>query len=174
MDDITIRELIPKDWESFRAIRLKALSMHAGNYGGTLSDAQSAPPEKWKDTLDGKGKRVFGLFDDKLLMGITGVFTWQEDPRGETGFMGMSYIEPHYRGRGLSAMLYQARIDFACDHHAWTKLIISHRIDNEASKQAIAKHGFQLVGEEDIEWPDGACALDCQYELDLEALRTKG
>ena len=85
----------------------------------------------------------------------------------------MSYIEPQYRGQGLSSLLYQARIDFALSYEPWTKLIISHRDDNIASKNAMIRHGFQHVRSEEIKWPDGTIAFDHQYEMNSIVKRSE-
>jgi len=135
-------------------------------------EAKNLPKSYWLETLDCKGKQVFGLFDDQTLIGITGVFTWREDPSGQTGVMAMSFIEPSYRGQGHSNLFYKARIDFALQYKAWKKLVISHREGNEASRRAMIKHGFTLTGTEETDWPDGTRDREYNYVLDLEKLRS--
>ena len=83
----------------------------------------------------------------------------------------MDYIDPSYRGRCLSKLLYQLRIDWARQHQPFKRLVISHREGNEASRRANQVFGFRYIGKEDIDWPDGVKAPDYLYELDMEALR---
>lgn len=170
--DITIRALVPEDWEIFREIRLHAVTMHTGYFLSSVEETKQYPPEHWKQSLSGGDKQVFGLFSNGKLIGITGVFTWKEDPTRKTGIMAMSFIEPEYRGRGYSSLFYKARLDFAKNHKPWTKLAVAHRDGNDASKHAILKHGFVYKGAEEITWPDGKKDLKHQYELNLDVLST--
>jgi len=169
-ENIYIRALTPDDWQDLRTIRIRAVKKHTNVFLADPKDTEDKPKEHWQDVSG--DKQVFGLFDDQTLIGITGVFTWREDPDGHTGIMAMSYIEPAYRGKGYSALLYKARIDFSLEYKPWVKLRVSHRAGNEASRRAMIKHGFKLIGQKEINWPDGTRDLEYQYELDLKALRT--
>ncbi len=173
-DAVRIRPLVAQDWESFSTLRLQALQECPGVYGSSYEAEVQHTPDEWRDWLSGQGKCVFGLYAGDDLIGITGVFTSRHDPSGCTGVMAASYIKPACRGRGLSAMLYKARIDWAIGHAPWKKLCVAHREGNEASRRANQKWGF-VYTETDMEmiWPDGAKVARLDYELDLEKLRRK-
>ena len=170
-NDIHIQPLTPKDWESFRAIRIRAVNMHT-RYVLVRPDITEKQTSKyWKEMLDGQGKKVFGLFDKDKLIGITAVFTWSKDPTGKTGIMAMNFIEPEYRGKGYSNFLYEACIIFAKNYFKWNKLTIGHRKGNEPSRKGMTNHGFQFKETEEIEWPDDTRDIEYRYELDLKGLR---
>lgn len=171
MDNIHLNALTPDDWQIFKNIRIRALQQNTRYFCCDPEKAKSYPKSYWTGTLDGQGKQVFGLFDERDLIGITAVFTHKEDPNGKTGLMAMSFIERAHRGQGYSSRLYDARIDFAKEHTAWKRLIVSHRAGNSPSQRAILKNGFVPVGQEKIDWPDGTRDLEYKYELDLEKLR---
>ncbi len=171
--EICLRPLVPVDWEVFRALRLRALSMHPGFYSGTFADAETRPPEEWQEMLDGKGKKIFGLFDGSELIGITAVFTCRDDPDRQTGVFAMSFIEPDYRGQGYADLYYKARVDFGVRHLPWARLSVSHRADNEPSRRAILRHGFRFIGEKEKDWPDGTMMDEFMYEMNLVQLREK-
>ncbi|MBK6896443.1 MAG: GNAT family N-acetyltransferase [Alphaproteobacteria bacterium] len=173
MTEVYLRPLVPDDSDIFRSLRLRALSKHPGFYSGTLADAESRPPEEWREMLDGSGKQVSGLFDENKLIGITAVFTCRDDPSGRTGVFAMSFIAPEYRGRGYADLYYKARMDFGMKHLPWTRLSVSHRADNEPSKRAILRHGFTLIGQVEKDWPDGQRMEEFMYEMDLARLRKK-
>ncbi len=168
---ITVRALEETDWEMFRAVRLRALRTDAGVFSSTYDEEKRHNEEQWKSWLSNEGKRVFGLFDDEHLIGITGVFTWKGDESGRTGIMAASYIEKDYRGQGLSRLLYEARLAFAKDYKQWDKLTVSHRKDNEASRRANQAFGFKYAGASMIAWPDGQKEEQLFYEMDLNELR---
>ena len=69
--------------------------------------------------------------------------------------------------------LYSARIQWALERPDIKTLRVSHREDNAASKHAILKHGFTIQNAQEIDWPDGTCAIEYMYELSLEALRSR-
>lgn len=150
-----IRALGVADMVAFREMRLRALREHTGFFGVHPDEAAASPDSYWQETLDGRGKQVFGLFDGARMIGITAVFTDREDPSGETAFLAMSYIGPEYRGRKLSRLLYQARIDWAKAQPQFKQIAVSHRADNESSRRAHQAFGFEYVGSKEKRWPDG-------------------
>jgi RimJ/RimL family protein N-acetyltransferase len=169
--NITYRALTAQDWEALRRIRLRALRVHPGVYLGSYKSAAARTEDEWQEMLDGKGKCIFGLFDRDQIIGLAAVFTSREDPSGQTGVLAVDYIDPLYRGRRLSKLLYQARIDWAKQYRPFKRLVISHREGNEASRRANQSFGFKFIGKEEIDWPDGTKAQDYLYELDLAGLR---
>lgn len=168
---VTIRQLHEPDWQIFKGMRLKALQMHSDVFASPYAKEAVEPDSWWQQTLDGKGKAVFGIFDGKAMIGFTGIFTARIDPTSQTGILAMSYIEPDYRGQGLSQLFYKARIDWAINQPQLKKLIVSHREGNESSRRANQAFGFMLDNKERKLWPDGTEALEWNYTLDLEQLR---
>lgn len=170
---ITTRALTTDDWETFREIRLRALREHPDLYSGSYHESAARTEREWVEMLNGKGKRIFGLFHADKIIGLAAVFTSPEDPGGQCGVLAMDYIDPLYRGRRLSRLLYQARIDWAKQHSPFKRLVVSHREGNEASRRANQSFGFKFIRKEQVRWPDGTTAPDYAYQLDLTALRTR-
>ena len=169
--NISIHALTFEDLQIFKEMRLRALKSDPDVYFGDFETSSKFSNARWEATLDGQGKQVFGLFDVDRLIGITAVFTYKDDKSGESGMMGMSFILPEYRGKGLSDLLYQARIEWALAYSPFKKLIAGHREGNEPSRKAMLKHGFQFTGKEMVNWPGDMQNYEYKYELDLEALR---
>lgn len=78
----------------------------------------------------------------------------------------MLFIQPAYRGRGLSALFHEARLDWA-KMRKFKRVIVSHRISNQASAAAIRRAGFAETHAENKLWPDGVEADQVFYRLDL-------
>ena len=171
--NISIRTLDAADLETLKAMRIRALTLHPDLFLESVEATQERPKAYWLETLDNKGKCVFGLYEGTKAIGFTAVFTWRLDSSKKTGIMAMSFIEPEYRRRGYSSYLYKARIEFALGHEQWTKLHVSHREGNNASRAAMIKHGFGYVNSEEKDFPDGSRDQEHNYELDLVALRSK-
>ncbi len=171
--DISIRVLDAGDLEELRTMRIRALTLHPDLFSESVEAAEERPNKYWLETLDNEGKCVFGLYDGTRAIGFTAVFTWRGDLSKKSGIMAMSFIEPEYRGLGYSSYLYKARIDFALKYEQWTKLHVSHREGNLASRAAIIKHGFQYISSEEKDFPDQTRDLEHNYELDICTLRDK-
>lgn len=171
MDSISIRPLEQDEWETLKSIRLLALSLHPEVYLGRYEEALDRSEAEWKDMLSGQEECIFGLFNDKHIIGITAVFTQRKDTTGQTGVLSMSFIQPDFRHKGLSDFLYKARIEWAINHLPWKTLAVSHREGNEPSRRSMLRHGFEYKSREKILWPDGQEDWEYNYELDLIKLR---
>ncbi len=165
LDKIYIRPFRKNEWEIFKGKRLQALKDMPNVFLSTYGAAAAQRDEFWQEMINSDREEIFGLFDGERLIGITGVFENWRDKSGRTANLGMSYIDPGYRGRGLSRLLYQARIDWA-RAKGYEKITVGHREGNETSKAANQKFGFVFYEKEEIEFPDGR-AMDYRYELKL-------
>ncbi len=168
LSKIHIRPFLPREWPDFKEKRLHALKSMPHLFTATYEMMAEKPDEFWIETVGGDRGKVFGLFDDLKLVGITGIFKNWRDESGRTAHLVMSYIDPDYRGHGLSQLLYKVRLDWARDN-GFEKATVSHRDGNEASKAANQKFGFEFTGSEMIDFADGP-ALDHRYELKLNPL----
>lgn len=163
----TVRALDPAEWEMLRDFRLRALQSAPGAFALSYEECVSWSPQQWQAGISAPTHQIFGLFDGEKLIGITGVFTRREDPSGQTALLVMSYIEPEYRGRGLSGKLYDARLDWIRRSGRFHTVHVSHRASNEASRRANQRHGFVKTGAEPFQWPDGTIEDEVHYELKL-------
>lgn len=159
---ITVRRLFADDWRESRAIRLEALRTFPGNYFTSLAEAEARGDDVWRGMLMSATLASFGLFDGERLVGITAIEATDRD----TASLAMSYLSQPYRGRGLSAMLYAPRLDWARAKGV-RRVLASHRATNEPSRRAMLRHGFRHVGAAAHRWPDGTVEDDVRYVLDL-------
>ena len=169
---IYVRALEADDWELFRERRLEALRAEPGVFASSFERESGLSPEEWRDRVGGPRKRMFGLFDDDRLVGITGVITDPDDASGATALLVASFIVPAYRGRGLSARLYEARLDWIARQPGFTRAVVSHRASNEPSRRAAARFGFTEIARAERLWPDGSLEGEVVLELPLERLRS--
>ena len=161
---ITVRRLDESDWRSLRDVRLRALADAPGSFFRALADDQARPDTHWRDMLTDAGIALFGAFDGEAIVGLTGAFTDRDDPSGRTAALGMTWLAPPYRGRGVSRLYYAERIAWA-RARGFARIAVGHRASNTASGAAMRQAGFQLIGREPHHWPDGADEDLVQYEL---------
>ncbi|MDR3450872.1 MAG: GNAT family N-acetyltransferase [Alphaproteobacteria bacterium] len=167
MNDVIIRALEPSEWEVFRDFRLGSLKAAPGVFATTYDAAAMWSPEDWQAEAKGSDHQVFGLFDEKHLIGITAAFTYRGDPTGQTALLAMSFILPSYRGRGLSRMFYDARLAWIRAQPQFRRVLVSHRKSNEASRRANQRHGFVRTKKLPHTWPDGETEDEIFYELQI-------
>lgn len=160
-----VRKLSRQDWPLYKNIRLEALRLHSDVYGTSYKDMCDRPDAEWESILSQEDAAFFGLFDDRAIVGLGGVFT--QDKSTRTGMLIAGYIREEYRGRGLSKLIYQARIDWARQSGLFDRLLIGHREGNEASRRANQAFGFKPIGVIDYMFGNGETAKDYQYELRL-------
>ncbi|MBX2835117.1 MAG: GNAT family N-acetyltransferase [Micavibrio sp.] len=164
-----VRSLNLDDLETFKYIRTKAVSENPDMFLDNADKAAKRSEQEWEAYLVGSNKCVFGLFHEKDIIGLASVFQPNLDVL--KGHIAMGYISPEYRGKGLSSLLYKARIEWAKHCSAFIALTASHREGNEVSRAAMIKHGFIYTGVEDECFGDGCVDKSLKYELDLKPLR---
>ena len=154
------------NWEAVRAIRLEALQSEPGVFGSSYTRESAYDEARWRAWCAGPGKVVFLLHDGEALIGLTGVVAHRDDPT--TALCIASYLKPAYRGRKLSRLFYQARIDWA-RAQGFARLVVGHRASNLPSMHANQAFGFQETHREPHTWPDGTEELEIYYELLLSS-----
>ena len=152
-------------WRDYKSIRLEGLTLHENVYGNSLAMEQAWDDSVWIGEVTSQKSAIFGLYDDETLIGSTAAFTDRGDSSGKTCLLAGSYIREHYRGQGLSALLYKARIDWARAHGGFDVIVVGHREDNEASRRANQNFGFKFVKKTEKQWGDGTTGTHYAYEL---------
>ena len=142
--------------------------MHPDYFLDTPEQTLEIPETEWQRRIHSDQSCAFGLFHNRELIGITGIFKAPDTP--DVAKLVMSYIKPEYRGRGLSALFYQVRLEWARVQPDIKRLQVSHRKGNEASRKAILSHGFVLDSTEPRQWPDGTIEADFIYYRDASTL----
>jgi len=166
--NISIRQIDESDWREYREVRLKALKSDPKVFGSNYEKAKNDSKEDWKESVRAKHMAVFLIFDDEELIGMTGVVVPQDRVAKSTALLWGSWLEPNYRRKGISDLMYKTRIDWAKQQPEIRRIEVSHRESNLASKYANQKHGFKLVREEDKVWHDGITEKDVIYALNLK------
>jgi RimJ/RimL family protein N-acetyltransferase len=169
MAEIVTRRLQQADWAALRAIRLLALRTEPGVFSGNLEAAEAQPQSWWEDLTRGTPHQAFGAFADDTIIGQITVFTWNDDPTGTTAFIGMLFVDPAYRGHGLSHRLLATATDWIRAQPRFRRAVIGHRGSNIASMRAILRQGFVEAGRQHQIWPDGTHDDEVDYVLDLKA-----
>ncbi|MEZ5347428.1 MAG: GNAT family protein [Pyrinomonadaceae bacterium] len=167
--NISIKQINVDDWKLFRDIRLLALKTDPAVFGSNFERESVQSENEWKDPLSSDDCAIFIIFNNKIPAGITAIAVERNDPTGKTAILWGSWLEPDSRGKGISDLMYRARIDWAKRHPNVEKIVVSHRASNLSSKFANQKHGFKHTRSESKIWHDGVTEDDVHYELMLNS-----
>lgn len=163
-DHYKLKRFYASEWESYKTIRLEALTTNPELFGSSYVNELTYSREKWISLLENESRAIFALYHLDKLIGLTGVVLNRNN--SSEAILISSFIQKLYRGMGLSKLFFQARIDWARQKNC-SVIVVSHRIGNEASKAANQRFGFSYTHSEETIWPDGTKADELMYELRL-------
>ena len=162
---ISIRQLTENDWREFSGIRLKALQTDPMVFGSNYEKESQMTEKDWRSRLRAKDNAIFLIYEDEMPIGMTAVSVDRNDSTKKTALLWGSWLAPHFRGKGLSELMYQARINWAKQQPTVEKIIVSHRASNLSSKYANQKHGFVTTHKTEKVWTDDEVEDEIFYEL---------
>lgn len=161
----SIRRFTASGVEHYRTLRLEALQQEPGVFSSSYAREIAFTKEQWLDRLNNVSSACFGLYHGDELVGLTGIVI--DKLETHLAHMTQSYIRAEYRGKGLSHLLYDARIQWAKEKGIKI-LRIGHRENNLRSKAANQHYGFKYTYRESINWPDGTVDDSLYYELRID------
>jgi RimJ/RimL family protein N-acetyltransferase len=165
---VTIRQLKENDWHEYYQIRLTALQTDPNVFGSNYEKESQMTEAEWRSRLEAKDNAIFLLYENETAIGMTGVsINWNDQTR-KTALLWGSWLAPQFRGKGLSQLMYQTRIDWAKRQPTVEKIIVSHRASNLSSKYANQKHGFVFTHTVEKIWTDGKAEDEIFYELKIK------
>lgn len=164
LSDYKIERIAPSQWQNYKLIRLEALKTNPELFGSSYAKEVLYSQDDWIALLENDARAIFALYHLDLLIGLSGVVL-NRDNQSEAILIS-SFIKEAYRGRGLSQLFFQARIEWARQKEC-AQVIVSHRAGNEASKAANQRCGFVYTYSKESRWPDGLLAEELMYCLSL-------
>lgn len=162
----TIHKLLPGEYAIYKDVRLEALRLEPAFFSKSLEEEKTYPDELWQNRLFNTGAAFFKLCCNNEVIGITGIVIQKDDEGEDVGYLGQSYIRKEHRGKGLSRMLYEARINWAREK-GLKKLTIGHMERNMVSRSAIAHFGFVFTHSVESDLLNGEKSGMLFYELVL-------
>lgn len=167
MAKYTIQKLDDDDWRIFRAIRLRALAADSEFFGSTFERESNQSEAEWRQALGDDDVAIFVMFENSEPIGMTGVSVYGADASGRTAILWGSWLAPEFRGKGLSNLFYEVRLNWAREHPSIERVIVSHRASNLTSKAANQRFGFVFTRVTERKWNDGSAQEEFHYELNL-------
>ncbi len=164
MTPFSVLQLQEENWNELREIRLNALQTDLAVFSSNLEKESGYKEKDWRKRLENKDAGIFALYEEKRPIGMAGIALDKSDFERVSAKLWGSWIRPEYRLKGLSNLLFQARIDWATQHPHCRIITVSHRASNLASQKSILKYGFIYTHTHTKEWPDGETDEELFYE----------
>jgi RimJ/RimL family protein N-acetyltransferase len=172
--NVSIRQLTENDWLEFAQIRLKALQTDPSVFGSNYEKESQLTEVDWREKLQAKDNAIFLIYENETPIGMTCVSVDRTDETKKTALLWGSWLAPDFRGKGLSELMYQTRINWAKQQQTVEKIIVSHRASNISSKHANQKHGFVETHKTEKVWTDGLAEDETFYELEIKPSKING
>lgn len=147
MDDISIVEMKPLDWERYRDVRLRSLLDSPDAFGSTHEHESGRTDAEWKTQLDPSAGPVGHpvlAFVDQAVSGLA----WGRIDEGDgvSGFVFQMWVDPASRNRGVGkALLDDVIAWFDANGVATVKLAVT--TGNSAAVALYESAGFVRFGE---------------------------
>lgn len=157
-----IRQLGEDEALIYKSMRLEAIQTEPAMFRSSTPAEADLTDDQWRERIK-HPRAVFVLFESDKPVGMTSILLLNETE----GYLGQSYIGKEYRGLGLAALLYEARLAWAAELQL-ERLTVSHRESNTVSKAAIQRSGFKYSYRESVNWLDGTTEDVLYYVLELQ------
>lgn len=160
---IQVRELVPQDAESLRAIRLETLLHYGELFANLHHEEQSQSPAYWRDLATERLDRCFfGLFEKGAMIGVNAARLWEENPKKALGWG--NFIRPAYRGRGLAKLLYGKRLEWVKEGNL-DGLMVYILDGNTRPLKLLSQQGAKLIFQRKMSFSGGPERLFHWYEV---------
>lgn len=144
------------DWEGFKNLRLEALQNDPSAFGSSYEKEKDQPNDDWKAKLErtvGENPKEVLIFakDGDKYVGMIGAFPKENNVWNIKAV----YVNPSYRGRGISKRLIQKILE-QLDNKGAKAIELSVNTNAEAAVKIYKQFGFRIYRtEKDFTFGDG-------------------
>jgi ribosomal protein S18 acetylase RimI-like enzyme len=155
-----VRRLQPAEAETFRAIRLEALTTCPEAFATTYAKQAADPPGYFAETL--REAAVFGAFLEGEITGMAGLYRELGERKRHKGVLWGMYVRPAARGFGLGRALVRAVLAHA--RGELEQVLLQVVSDNARARRLYESEGFEVYGLERRALKQGERYLD-EYQM---------
>lgn len=143
MEEVTLAELLPDQWERLRRLRIASLSESPDAFGGNLETEKMLSEEEWRKKFE-KLVHLVAVIDgiDIAVLSVENL----EGDFGATCWIGGCWVNPEYRGRGAMRALI-SYLDEHAEERGWKVQGLGVFSDNDEAIAVYEKLGFMRRGE---------------------------
>lgn len=156
--NLSVRQLQPDEFETLRAIRLRALRDSPDAYGSTYEQTVVRTDADWRAWFD-TATPFIAEGPDGAALGLAATFRDAEE-RLVAHLISM-WVAPEARGTGIGDALVEQVVSFSLVHGAAVV-----RLDvvegNDPAARLYERNGFRLTGRQVVRERDGAIELEME------------
>ena len=119
------------------------------------------------------GSGMFKIVDVASGQGIGSVGFWERDWHDQTVLETGWSVIPAFQGRGIAVAAMRQAIALARETSTRRWMHAFPKVENGASNAICRKLGFELLGQEDFEYPPGNPIRSNDWRLDLRSARSR-
>ena len=163
--DITIRKLQPHESSSYREVRLSCLKNVPQFFGSTYEEEVLNPKFAFETYIenDSLDHVMFGAFDDRRLIGITGFNRMARQRASHRGEIVQVYVESSYRGQNIGEKLIRRVLEHAFTLEGIEQVQLSVIASNKTAIKLYEKLGFKTFGIQPKYFKVGDSYMDQQF-----------
>jgi ribosomal protein S18 acetylase RimI-like enzyme len=164
---IEVRAVSADDWQTWRSVRLAALTDAPDAFGSRLHEWADASEDRWRDRLSIPGAIDLLAVDDDGNVPVGMVTGTPVQNRAHRAELISLWVDPAVRSRGVATALISAIASWAAGTGAAT-LGLSVMADNAAARRSYERNGFTVSDEPGDLVPGGSCELVMLRDLGPE------
>ena len=162
---ILIRRVLPSESTIYREIRLACLKNVPQFFGSTYEEEMLNPKfqfetfiqDEWPDHV------MFGAFDGKRLIGITGFNRMARQRAMHRGEIVQVYVDSKYRGQAIGERVIRQALDYGFSLQGIEQIQLSVIASNKTAIRLYEKLGFRTFGVQSRYFKVGNTYLDQQF-----------
>jgi GNAT superfamily N-acetyltransferase len=140
LSTIEIRELAVGEWQTYRAVRMAALTSDPSAFSSTAADASRLGEAGWRRRMRQRSTFLATAGNDPI-----GVVSVRRSERAGAAELISMWVDPAWRGRSVGDRLVQAVISWGAEH-GYTAIHLWVADANQRAEQLYARHGFIRTG----------------------------
>jgi RimJ/RimL family protein N-acetyltransferase len=162
---IIIRKLQPHESAIYREVRLACLKNVPKYFGSTYEEEILNPKFMFETFIenDSPDHVMFGAFDDKRLIGITGFNRMARQRAMHRGELVQVYVDSDYRGQNIGEKLIRRVLEYAFTLEGIEQVQLSVIAGNQAAIKLYEKIGFKTFGVQPRYFKAGDSYMDQQF-----------
>jgi RimJ/RimL family protein N-acetyltransferase len=146
ISEINIRRATLEDAAALRELRLEALQNRPEAFGSDYEKESRQPLAQTEDSLrDEMNLAIFIATAESKLIGMTGIGKYRHTKLKHGAFVWGVYVQPAWRGQGVSQQIMQACIQWGREHGLqFIKLAVINT--NAPAINSYLRSGFRVYG----------------------------
>lgn len=175
---LTVRQVGPQQWRTYRDVRLAALLDSPRAFWTTYASAAALSARQWRDRL---GWPTWIAYADTspdpqrpcAPVGLVALWRAPETPEGEVVLVQM-WVATWARGRGAADALIETAVAAARDD-GWSRVVLEVASENERAAAAYRRQGFVPTGRTaSMPWDESVVELEMALDVGARSPRHTG